>query len=62
MAWITNSVSTRSSQMTSSRLLGGVGADDEDLRWVGVRLQVHDDDRVLDGVKDGLLVDAVLER
>lgn len=41
---------------------GGVRADGEHLRRVSIRLEVHDDDRVLDGVQDGLLVVAVLER
>jgi hypothetical protein len=31
-------------------------------RAVGLWLQVHDDDRVLDGVQEGPLVVAVLER
>ena len=41
---------------------GGVGADGEHLRRVSVGLQVHDDDRELNSMTDGLFVVVVLER
>jgi len=62
MAWITNSVSTRLSQMTLKQVAGRVGPDGEHLRRVSVGFEVHDDDRVLDRVKNGLLAVAVLGR
>ena len=48
MAWITNASSTRSSQMTSTRL--PVGADNEHVGWVGVGIEIHDDNVVFDDI------------
>jgi hypothetical protein len=39
-----------------------IGADHEDLRRVVVLVHVRDDDRVVDDMRDGLLVDAVAAR
>lgn len=44
------------------KIPGSVRADGEHLRRVSIRFQVHEYDRVLDGVTDGLLVVAVLRR
>lgn len=36
-----------------------VGADHEHLRWVGVRVDIDDDERMFDGVEDVRVGDAV---
>lgn len=41
---------------------GLVGSDDEDLRWISVRFEVHDDERMVDGVADVDFGCAVSER
>jgi hypothetical protein len=37
-----------------------VGSDGEDLGWVGIGCEVDDGDGVVERVKDGVVVDAVL--
>ena len=36
-----------------------IRSDDEDLRWIGVRIEVDHGDRMFDGVPDVFVVDAV---
>lgn len=38
---------------------GEVGADHEDLRWVGVRVDIDNDERMVDGVEDVRVGDAM---
>lgn len=41
------------------KVAGEVGADHEDLRWVGVRVDIDNDERMVDGVEDVRVGDAM---
>ena len=41
---------------------GPVGSDNEHLGWVGVGIEIHDHNGVLDNMTDRCLVESVLER
>lgn len=43
-------------------IAGEVGADTQDLGRIGIGVEVGDDERVRDSMKDGFLVVAMLER
>ena len=38
---------------------GAVRSNNEDLRWIGVRIEVDHDDRMIDGVLDVFVTDTV---
>lgn len=38
---------------------GEVGADHEDLRWIGVRVDIDNDERMFDGMEDVRVRDAM---
>ena len=44
------------------KVAGAIGTDHEHLRWIGVGFEIHDHDRMISGMCDVIVADAMAPR